>query len=106
MTPVLLFSRATLDTKSITAMYTDVKVDGHSIKLILNSGSTGSIITKQLMDQLENNISIQNVKENRTMDYVLLAVNSCSTKRCGIIFLGKEKHMTLYANTRFSSTTG
>ncbi|KAG9304434.1 hypothetical protein G9A89_019996 [Geosiphon pyriformis] len=33
-------------------MYTNAKVDGHSIKLILDSGSTGSIITKQLMDQL------------------------------------------------------
>ncbi|KAG9295819.1 hypothetical protein G9A89_009048 [Geosiphon pyriformis] len=41
---VLLFSRAILDTKPITTMYTDVKVD--------DSRSTGSIITKQLMDQL------------------------------------------------------
>ncbi|KAG9289051.1 hypothetical protein G9A89_015600 [Geosiphon pyriformis] len=51
-TPVLLFSGAILDTKLITAMYIDVKVDGHAIKQILNSGSTDSIITKQLMDQL------------------------------------------------------
>ncbi|KAG9304146.1 hypothetical protein G9A89_019708 [Geosiphon pyriformis] len=40
-TPVLLFSGATLDTKQITAMYTDAKVDGHTIKLILDSGSAG-----------------------------------------------------------------
>ncbi|KAG9305815.1 hypothetical protein G9A89_001104 [Geosiphon pyriformis] len=33
-------------------MYTNVKVNGHSIKLILNSGSAGSIITRQLMNQL------------------------------------------------------
>ncbi|KAG9300301.1 hypothetical protein G9A89_011374 [Geosiphon pyriformis] len=46
-----LFSEVALEEKPITAMYTDVKVDGHSIKLILNSGSEGSIIT-QLMDQL------------------------------------------------------
>ncbi|KAG9297003.1 hypothetical protein G9A89_008589 [Geosiphon pyriformis] len=51
-TPVPLFSGATLDTKLITAMYTDAKVDGHAIKLILDSGSAGSIITQQLMDQL------------------------------------------------------
>ncbi|KAG9303806.1 hypothetical protein G9A89_018703 [Geosiphon pyriformis] len=38
--------------KSITTMYMDAKVDGQSIKLILNSGSAGSIITKQLMNQL------------------------------------------------------
>ncbi|KAG9289075.1 hypothetical protein G9A89_000027, partial [Geosiphon pyriformis] len=47
-----LFSEAALKKKLITAMYTDVKVDGHSIKLILDSGSAGSIITRQLMDQL------------------------------------------------------
>ncbi|KAG9296003.1 hypothetical protein G9A89_011855 [Geosiphon pyriformis] len=51
-TPVLLFSETTLDTKLITAMYTDTKIDGHAIKLILNSRSAGSIITRQLMDQL------------------------------------------------------
>ncbi|KAG9287276.1 hypothetical protein G9A89_008906 [Geosiphon pyriformis] len=47
-----LFSRATLKKKPITAMYTDVKIDGHPIKLIFDSGSAGSIITQQLMDQL------------------------------------------------------
>ncbi|KAG9284852.1 hypothetical protein G9A89_003775 [Geosiphon pyriformis] len=43
-TPVLLFSRAALEEKPITAIYTDAKVDGHSIKLILDSGLAGSII--------------------------------------------------------------
>ncbi|KAG9286734.1 hypothetical protein G9A89_012284 [Geosiphon pyriformis] len=47
-----LFSGAALEKKPITAMYTNVKVDGHSIKLILDSELAGSIITKQLMDQL------------------------------------------------------
>ncbi|KAG9289390.1 hypothetical protein G9A89_007951 [Geosiphon pyriformis] len=51
-TPIPLFSGATLEEKLITAMYTDVRVDGHFIKLILDSGSAGSIITRQLMDQL------------------------------------------------------
>ncbi|KAG9291032.1 hypothetical protein G9A89_012904 [Geosiphon pyriformis] len=37
-TPVPLFSGAALEEKPITAMYTDAKVDGHFIKLILNSG--------------------------------------------------------------------
>ncbi|KAG9295186.1 hypothetical protein G9A89_006167 [Geosiphon pyriformis] len=36
-----LFSGATLNKKPITMMYTDVKVDGQSIKLILDSGSAG-----------------------------------------------------------------
>ncbi|KAG9295189.1 hypothetical protein G9A89_006170 [Geosiphon pyriformis] len=44
-TPVLLFSGAALEKKPITAMYTDAKVDGHFIKLILDSGSADSIIT-------------------------------------------------------------
>ncbi|KAG9295917.1 hypothetical protein G9A89_006656 [Geosiphon pyriformis] len=48
----LLFSRAALEEKPITAIYTDVKIDGHFIKLILDSGSADSIITRQLMDQL------------------------------------------------------
>ncbi|KAG9286818.1 hypothetical protein G9A89_012368 [Geosiphon pyriformis] len=52
-----LFSRATLEEKPITVMYTDVKVDSHSIKLILDSGSAGSIITRQLMDQLGHQVN-------------------------------------------------
>ncbi|KAG9301149.1 hypothetical protein G9A89_012532 [Geosiphon pyriformis] len=55
-TPVLLFSRAILDTKPIITMYTDAKIDSHVIKLILDSRSAGSIITKQLMDQLSHQI--------------------------------------------------
>ncbi|KAG9298356.1 hypothetical protein G9A89_003173 [Geosiphon pyriformis] len=51
-TPVPLFSGATLEEKLITAMYTNAKVDGHSIKLILDSSSAGSIIMRQLMNQL------------------------------------------------------
>ncbi|KAG9290663.1 hypothetical protein G9A89_011626 [Geosiphon pyriformis] len=47
-----LFSGTALEEKPITVMYTDAKVDGHSIKLILDSGSAGSIITRQLINQL------------------------------------------------------
>ncbi|KAG9285522.1 hypothetical protein G9A89_006510 [Geosiphon pyriformis] len=47
-----LFSGATLKAKPITAMYTDAKVKRQSIKLILDSGSACSIITRQLIDQL------------------------------------------------------
>ncbi|KAG9286504.1 hypothetical protein G9A89_014670 [Geosiphon pyriformis] len=38
-------------------MYTNAKIDGHSIKLILDSGSADSIITKQFMDQLSHQIN-------------------------------------------------
>ncbi|KAG9303959.1 hypothetical protein G9A89_005869 [Geosiphon pyriformis] len=51
-TSVSLFSRAILDTKLITAMYTDTKVNDYLIKLILDNGSAGSIITRKLMNQL------------------------------------------------------
>ncbi|KAG9307779.1 hypothetical protein G9A89_023344 [Geosiphon pyriformis] len=48
-----LFSRAAINQdKPIMALYTDVRVGGIDIKLILDSGSAGSIITKQFMDQL------------------------------------------------------
>ncbi|KAG9288461.1 hypothetical protein G9A89_015667 [Geosiphon pyriformis] len=33
-------------------MYTNTRVNGQSIKLIFNSGLAGSIVTRQLMDQL------------------------------------------------------
>ncbi|KAG9303470.1 hypothetical protein G9A89_013797 [Geosiphon pyriformis] len=49
-----LFSGAALEEKLITTMYMNVKVDGQFIKLILDSESVGSIITKQLMNQLAN----------------------------------------------------
>ncbi|KAG9294650.1 hypothetical protein G9A89_008129 [Geosiphon pyriformis] len=51
---ILLFSRAALEEKPITTMYTDAKINGHAIKLILDNKSAGSIITRQLMDQLDH----------------------------------------------------
>ncbi|KAG9302274.1 hypothetical protein G9A89_008765 [Geosiphon pyriformis] len=48
-----LFSGAAINQdKPITALYTDAKVREIDIKLILNSRSASSIITKQLMNQL------------------------------------------------------
>ncbi|KAG9294439.1 hypothetical protein G9A89_001944 [Geosiphon pyriformis] len=47
-----LFSKAALKSKPITVIYTDAKVDKQHIKLILDSRLAGSIITKQLIDQL------------------------------------------------------
>ncbi|KAG9289218.1 hypothetical protein G9A89_022528 [Geosiphon pyriformis] len=52
-----LFSKVILDEKPITTIYTNAKVDSQSIKLILNSGSAGSIITRQLMDQLGHRVN-------------------------------------------------
>ncbi|KAG9289247.1 hypothetical protein G9A89_002590, partial [Geosiphon pyriformis] len=48
-----LFSGATINQdKPITVLYTDARVGKIDIKLILDSRSAGSIITKQLIDQL------------------------------------------------------
>ncbi|KAG9303500.1 hypothetical protein G9A89_018396 [Geosiphon pyriformis] len=51
-----LFKGAALEEKLIMAMYTNAKVNGHLIKLILNNGLAGSIITRQLMDQLGHRV--------------------------------------------------
>ncbi|KAG9305348.1 hypothetical protein G9A89_007843 [Geosiphon pyriformis] len=50
--PFLLSNAAVNEQKAITAMYTEAEVEGKQIRLILDSGSTGSIITYQLMQQL------------------------------------------------------
>ncbi|KAG9301944.1 hypothetical protein G9A89_020988 [Geosiphon pyriformis] len=54
--PFLLNNIATNEQKAITAMYTEAEVKGKTICLILNSGSAGSIITYQLMQQLKRNV--------------------------------------------------
>ncbi|KAG9299688.1 hypothetical protein G9A89_006404 [Geosiphon pyriformis] len=72
--------------KPITALYTDARVRGIDIKLILNSGSAGSIITKQLIDQLGRQVDcaattqIITVNENtktpiREIDNFLFEIN-------------------------------
>ncbi|KAG9303939.1 hypothetical protein G9A89_005849 [Geosiphon pyriformis] len=55
-TETLLFSGAALEEKPITVMYTDAKIDGQSIKLILDNRSANSIITRQLMNQLSHQV--------------------------------------------------
>ncbi|KAG9296686.1 hypothetical protein G9A89_009945 [Geosiphon pyriformis] len=49
ITPVPLFSRATLDTKPIMAMYIDAKVNGYSIKLILNSCQVNHTVSTKII---------------------------------------------------------
>ncbi|KAG9298874.1 hypothetical protein G9A89_015895 [Geosiphon pyriformis] len=52
----LLNNTAANEQKAITTMYTKAEVEGKTIHLILDSGSAGSIITYQLMQQLKKNI--------------------------------------------------
>ncbi|KAG9300802.1 hypothetical protein G9A89_003151 [Geosiphon pyriformis] len=54
--PFLLSNTAANKQKAITAMYTEAEVEGKTIRLILNSESTRSIITYQLMQQLKRNV--------------------------------------------------
>ncbi|KAG9306153.1 hypothetical protein G9A89_016057 [Geosiphon pyriformis] len=88
-TPVPLFSRVTFDTKPITVMYTDAKVDGHSIKLILDSGLAGSIITKQLIDQLGRQVdcaaSTRIITTNKATKTPIGEINDFSIKVNSII---------------------
>ncbi|KAG9303128.1 hypothetical protein G9A89_005086 [Geosiphon pyriformis] len=56
--PFLLSNAAANEQKAITAMYTEAEIKGKPIHLILNSGSAGSIITYQLMQQLKKNTPV------------------------------------------------
>ncbi|KAG9288081.1 hypothetical protein G9A89_017676 [Geosiphon pyriformis] len=55
--PFLFSNAAANEQKAITAMYTEAEVEGKPIRLILDSGSAGSIITYQLMQQLKKNVN-------------------------------------------------
>ncbi|KAG9297339.1 hypothetical protein G9A89_004001 [Geosiphon pyriformis] len=78
---ILLFSGATLEEKPITTMYTDAKIDGYSIKLILNSRSAGSIITKQLMDQLDYQMTVQKKRKKKNLSGILTKPEELTTTR-------------------------
>ncbi|KAG9299116.1 hypothetical protein G9A89_020429 [Geosiphon pyriformis] len=54
--PFLLSNAATNKQKAITAMYTEAEVEEKTIHLILDSRSTRSIITYQLIQQLKRNV--------------------------------------------------
>ncbi|KAG9287751.1 hypothetical protein G9A89_004154 [Geosiphon pyriformis] len=61
--PFLLSNAAANEQRAITAMYTEATVKRKPIQLILNSGLAGSIITYQLMQQLQRTVdrSVQTV---------------------------------------------
>ncbi|KAG9302480.1 hypothetical protein G9A89_006444 [Geosiphon pyriformis] len=54
--PFLLSNTVANEQKAITAIYTEAEVEGKPIRLILDSGSAGSIIIYQLMQQLKRNV--------------------------------------------------
>ncbi|KAG9298371.1 hypothetical protein G9A89_005231 [Geosiphon pyriformis] len=56
--PFLLSNAAANEQKAITAMYTKAEVKGKTIRLILDSESTRSIIIYQLMQQLKRNTPV------------------------------------------------
>ncbi|KAG9298609.1 hypothetical protein G9A89_000828 [Geosiphon pyriformis] len=108
-----LFSGATFEEKPITVIYTDVKIDGHSIKLILDSEpglhqtkTSGCEPTIIVSHAIENAMAIQRNRASGTMNHVSLVANNCLTKECGITFLVKEECVTLRANIQSSLVTG
>ncbi|KAG9300326.1 hypothetical protein G9A89_011399 [Geosiphon pyriformis] len=54
--PFLLSNAAANEQKAITAIYIEAEVEKKPIRLILDSGFAGSIITYQLMQQLKRNV--------------------------------------------------
>ncbi|KAG9290285.1 hypothetical protein G9A89_022261 [Geosiphon pyriformis] len=93
--PVLLFNGATLNIKPITTMYTNAKIDGYSIKPILDSKSTGSIITRQLMDQLGHLVdctaSSRIITANKATKMPIGKINNLPIEINSIIVLIKKK---------------
>ncbi|KAG9290287.1 hypothetical protein G9A89_022263 [Geosiphon pyriformis] len=88
-TATLLFSEAALKAKPITMMYTNAKVEGQSIKLILDSGSAGSIITRQLMDQLGHRVdraaSVKIITANEGTKTLIGKINNFPFEVNGIV---------------------
>ncbi|KAG9301493.1 hypothetical protein G9A89_008345 [Geosiphon pyriformis] len=87
------FSGVALKKKLITTMYTDAKADGHLIKLILDSGSAGSIITRQLMEQLncqvDHTSSTKIITTDRATKTPIGEINNFPFKINGLITLIK-----------------
>ncbi|KAG9299789.1 hypothetical protein G9A89_013149 [Geosiphon pyriformis] len=84
-----LFSRATFEEKSIITIYTDAKVDGYLIKLILDSGLASSIITRQLMNQLgcqvDQTASARIITANKVTKTPISEINNLPIEINGII---------------------
>ncbi|KAG9305621.1 hypothetical protein G9A89_001682 [Geosiphon pyriformis] len=76
--PFLLSNTATNEQKAITAMYTEAEVEKKAIHLILDNGSTESIITYQLMQQLKRNV-------NRLAQTVIITANDIKKTPVGEI---------------------
>ncbi|KAG9302447.1 hypothetical protein G9A89_006411 [Geosiphon pyriformis] len=74
----LLSNAAANKQKAIMVMYTEAKVEGKTICLILDSRSAGSIITYQLMQQLKRNV-------DRPAQTVIITVNGIKKTLVGEI---------------------
>ncbi|KAG9299320.1 hypothetical protein G9A89_013968 [Geosiphon pyriformis] len=76
--PFLLSNAAANKQKAITAMYTKATVKKKPIQLILDSGSAGSIITYQLMQQLQKTV-------DRSAQTVIVTANNMKKTPVGEI---------------------
>ncbi|KAG9299445.1 hypothetical protein G9A89_009397 [Geosiphon pyriformis] len=82
-------NKAALNTKPITAIYTNVKINGYLIKLILNSGLANNIITQQFMNQLNCQVdcatSARIITANEATKTLIGKINDFLFKVNGII---------------------
>ncbi|KAG9294143.1 hypothetical protein G9A89_021502 [Geosiphon pyriformis] len=103
-----LFSEAAFNTKSIIVMYTNAKIDRQAIKLILNSGSAGSIITQQLIDQLDCQVdcivSTKIITADGATKTPIGEIDNFSIKVNGIIVLIKGKKKKKTSHKKISPT--
>ncbi|KAG9297151.1 hypothetical protein G9A89_019432 [Geosiphon pyriformis] len=76
--PFLLSNTTANKQKAITVMYTETTVEGKPIRLILDSGSAGSIITYQLIQQLQRTV-------NRPAQTVIVTADSMKKTPVGEI---------------------
>ncbi|KAG9306739.1 hypothetical protein G9A89_004448, partial [Geosiphon pyriformis] len=99
---MLLFNEVILNTKFITVMYTNTKVNSQTIKLILNSGLAGSIITQQLINQLgcqvNHAVSTRIIMTNKATKTPIDKIDDFSFEINGIITPIKVLVMKLHSN--------
>ncbi|KAG9288062.1 hypothetical protein G9A89_017657 [Geosiphon pyriformis] len=88
--PFLLSNAVANNQKAITAMYTEAEAEGKPIRLILDSGSAGSIITYQLIW----NIPYSKPEPKKQCPYIPLKCKDCHKKllSMGACILSEEEY--------------
>jgi len=67
---------STVEKEAVAAMRCDAKIDGHSIELLLDSGASESIVTKQFLKKIKRKIDWQ-------IKVALVGINGEKTRPLG-----------------------